>query len=83
MSRASALLALRVIDPGDELRCFYPSTEWAMAEGFDCRCGAPECLGFIAGASRTPPETLRRYELSAVVRERLSANAASASARAG
>jgi hypothetical protein len=39
--------APRAREPGDELRCFYPSTEWAMAEGFDCKCGAPECLGFI------------------------------------
>ena len=68
---ANMLRALRAIEPGDELRCFYPATEWAMAESFECRCGAAECLGFITGASRVQPAILHRYELSAVVREQL------------
>lgn len=32
--------ALRDIQPGDELSFFYPSTEWEMAQGFECKCGA-------------------------------------------
>ena len=34
------LTALRPISEGDELTFFYPSTEWAMAEPFECGCGA-------------------------------------------
>ncbi|KAG8691605.1 hypothetical protein FRC11_015042 [Ceratobasidium sp. 423] len=42
--------ALRDIRPGDELSFFYPSTEWDMDQGFQCRCQAKNCLGYIRGA---------------------------------
>lgn len=42
--------ALRDIQPGDELGFFYPSTEWDMDQGFECRCKAKNCLGYIRGA---------------------------------
>ncbi|KAL7623901.1 hypothetical protein AAE478_005457 [Parahypoxylon ruwenzoriense] len=29
---------------------FYPSTEWDMAQPFDCLCGKPTCRGRISGA---------------------------------
>ncbi|KAH7143098.1 hypothetical protein DER46DRAFT_106207 [Fusarium sp. MPI-SDFR-AT-0072] len=35
---------------GDELTFFYPSTEWHMAQPFDCLCGTPSCRGRISGA---------------------------------
>ncbi|KAF5661316.1 post-SET domain-containing protein [Fusarium heterosporum] len=35
---------------GDELTFFYPSTEWHMAQAFDCLCGTPSCRGRISGA---------------------------------
>ncbi|KAL7418468.1 hypothetical protein Q5752_006926 [Cryptotrichosporon argae] len=38
------------IKAGDDLTFFYPSTEWDMAQGFDCSCGATDCLGRIRGA---------------------------------
>ena len=66
------LRALRGIDPGEELRCFYPATEWRIAESFECRCGEAECLGSIAGASQLDHQILRRYELSEFVREQVS-----------
>lgn len=44
------IAALCRIEAGEELYYFYPSTEWAMAEPFDCRCGRPSCLGRIRGA---------------------------------
>jgi D-alanine-D-alanine ligase len=71
--QADVLRALRAIEPGDELCCFYPATEWTMAEGFECQCGAAECLGGIAGASHVNPHALGRYELSAFVREQVRA----------
>ncbi|OXB35524.1 hypothetical protein J007_04753 [Cryptococcus neoformans] len=38
------------IKKGDSLEFFYPSTEWDMAQGFDCACGSDICLGKINGA---------------------------------
>ncbi|OTA57873.1 hypothetical protein K449DRAFT_334962 [Hypoxylon sp. EC38] len=35
---------------GEELTFFYPSTEWEMAQPFDCLCGKPTCRGRISGA---------------------------------
>ncbi|KAK6955786.1 hypothetical protein Daesc_003430 [Daldinia eschscholtzii] len=38
------------LKPGEELTFFYPSTEWDMAQPFDCLCGKPTCRGRISGA---------------------------------
>jgi hypothetical protein len=35
---------------GEAITFFYPSTEWDMAQGFACSCGASNCLGEIQGA---------------------------------
>jgi len=35
---------------GDELTFFYPSTEWDMAQPFECNCGTGTCKKWIAGA---------------------------------
>jgi len=43
------LVARRTIEPGDEITFDYTTTEARMAEPFECRCGAPECLGEIRG----------------------------------
>jgi hypothetical protein len=69
------LVSLRRIVPRDKLGFFYPATEWSMAEPFDCACGAPRCLGRIAGASALPREVLERYRLSAHVRALIGAGA--------
>ena len=63
------LRALRDIEPGDELRYFYPSTEWSMAETFHCLCGSAECLGSITGAAGMPVQALLRHRLSPWIRE--------------
>jgi hypothetical protein len=56
--------AARDIEAGEELTFFYPSTEWMMARPFTCTCGAPECIGFVAGAYFLPVKILSRYILS-------------------
>ena len=61
---AMRLTALRPIAEGDELTFFYPSTEWAMAEPFECGCRAAGCLGRIGGARETPLSALARYRLN-------------------
>ncbi|KAG9122338.1 hypothetical protein FRC07_001342 [Ceratobasidium sp. 392] len=42
--------ALRDIRPGEEFSFFYPSTEWDMDQGFECKCGVENCIGYISGA---------------------------------
>jgi hypothetical protein len=68
---AFCLVALRDIDPGDEIVYFYPATEWRMAEAFECRCGSPRCLRRVTGAADLPDDVLRGYSLSPVVRRLL------------
>ncbi|ROT43427.1 hypothetical protein SODALDRAFT_305473 [Sodiomyces alkalinus F11] len=46
----NVLVGPKGLKPGDELTFFYPSTEWSMAQPFDCFCGAPSCRGTISGA---------------------------------
>jgi hypothetical protein len=41
---------------GDELTFFYPSTEWNMAQPFDCHCESESCLGKVRGASELTRE---------------------------
>lgn len=62
--RTMHLRAVAPVHKGDELTFFYPSTEWSMAETFDCHCGSAHCLGRIQGAANLDDETLRSYDLS-------------------
>jgi hypothetical protein len=65
------VVAGRDIAAGEELAFFYPATEWDMDRPFRCRCGAPECVGVVAGARHLSPETLRRYALAPHIRHLL------------
>lgn len=62
---------LRPVHEGEELTFFYPSTEWEMVGPFTCLCGAPMCLGVVAGARSMPEDVLRRHVLNDHVRARL------------
>ncbi|KAK1999982.1 hypothetical protein LX36DRAFT_450416 [Colletotrichum falcatum] len=57
--------------PGDELTFFYPSTEWHMAQPFDCFCGTPSCRGTIGGARDMPRAQLEGLWLNGHIRELL------------
>jgi hypothetical protein len=72
-SAVPMLFALRDIAPGEELAFFYPSTEWDMVCPFVCWCGAPRCLGRVAGARYLSVDTLARYFVNAHIRQLLSA----------
>lgn len=61
---AWTVMSLRAIAPGEELRYFYPATEWSMASPFDCNCGARDCVGRIDGAATLPDEILARYRIA-------------------
>jgi hypothetical protein len=69
--RAMELRAVASIRKGDELTFFYPSTEWAMSEAFECHCGSAHCLGRIHGAAYLDDETLRSYHLSDHIKDLL------------
>ncbi len=58
------LIALRTIEPGDEFTFFYPSTEWFMADPFQCFCGEANCIGMIRGAMELSNELLANYRLT-------------------
>jgi hypothetical protein len=65
------LVTLKDIAPGDELRFFYPSTEWDMAQPFVCNCGSPDCLQLINGAAHINLTTLKKYTLTDFIEQQL------------
>lgn len=72
------IVALRGIAAGEEIRFFYPSTEWTMDRAFDCRCGTSACLGRIAGADSLDAEALGRYAFNRHILDKLAARVAEA-----
>jgi hypothetical protein len=65
------LQALKQIESGDELTFFYPSTEWDMAQPFQCFCGSAACLGMIQGASQMQEDALKTYRLTDFINRQL------------
>jgi SET domain len=63
-TKAMQLVCIAPITPGEQFTFFYPSTEWEMAQPFDCQCGTPSCIGQITGASQISEEVLSRYRLT-------------------
>lgn len=55
---------LSQIEVGEEITFFYPSTEWSMAQEFDCHCKTQRCLGRIQGAAHLHPDILQTHQLS-------------------
>lgn len=63
--------ALMDIEPNDELTFFYPSTEWEMAQPFDCWCDSEkspktiqsyQCLRRVSGASRLSVQQIEIFK---------------------
>ncbi|MBR8839241.1 MAG: SET domain-containing protein [Stigonema ocellatum SAG 48.90 = DSM 106950] len=63
------LTCLRKIEVGEEMTFFYPSTEWSMAQEFDCHCGTQGCLGRIQGAAHLPPAILQTFQISDYIKQ--------------
>ena len=61
---ARTVVAVRDIRSGEDIRYFYPATEWQLAQPFACSCGAETCLGWITGAREMDPAVLGRYRLN-------------------
>ena len=47
--RGREFFALKAIEPWQEITFHYDTTEYEMAEPFDCRCGEASCFGRIQG----------------------------------
>ncbi|KAI8873661.1 hypothetical protein GQ42DRAFT_103517, partial [Ramicandelaber brevisporus] len=58
------VIARHDIPENGEMTFFYSSTEWVMAQPFDCWCGAELCLRRIAGAKDVPLSTLAAIDVS-------------------
>jgi hypothetical protein len=65
------LIALQPIKPGDEFTFFYPSTEWFMAEPFNCLCGETNCIGVIKGAKELSKDLLSKYRLTDFIQSKI------------
>lgn len=65
------IICIKPIEIGDELRFFYPSTEWEMAQPFNCRCGAPNCLHIIKGAAYLSKDILKNYKLNNFIKRQI------------
>jgi hypothetical protein len=62
--RGRRVFSLRPIEPWQEITFHYNSTEYEMAEPFDCRCGSGRCEGRIQGfrfLDRSARERLRPW----------------------
>ena len=68
---AMQLVALKEIQPGDELMFFYPSSEWDMSQPFDCFCGTSQCLQRIQGAAYLSDNEAMRYRLTNFIQEKI------------
>ncbi len=68
------LIALKDLQPGEELSFFYPSTEWDMSQPFVCNCKSNQCLQLINGASHLSKESLNKYQLTNFILEQLQLN---------
>jgi hypothetical protein len=58
------VVCLKEIGVGEQMTFFYPSTEWSMAQSFDCLCDSVNCLKTIQGAKHLPSEVLEKYQFS-------------------
>jgi hypothetical protein len=67
------VICLRPVQPGEEMTFFYPSSEWDMAQPFDCCCGSSECLGTIQGARHLADDVLKKYRLTDFIQQKLKA----------
>lgn len=60
---------------GEVLTFWYPSSEWEMAQPFDCTCGTSMCRGTISGAKDMDEKVLREYWLNPHIERMLDSRA--------
>ncbi len=62
LSGQIALVALRRIEPGEEVTYDYAMSDGSAYDEFHCLCGAENCRGRVRGDDWKLPELWRRYE---------------------
>lgn len=62
LSGQIALVALRRIEPGEEITYDYAMSDGSAYDQFQCLCGAGNCRGKVSGDDWKLPELWRRYE---------------------
>jgi hypothetical protein len=67
--RGLSLIALRDIAQGEGVTFDYNATEFSMAEPFECHCGAPSCVGRVAGYAHL--DGARRAQIAGYLSEYL------------
>jgi len=65
------LVALKELQPEEEMTFFYPSTEWKMTQSFSCYCGDAGCLGEIKGAAYLTKEAQEKFRLTDFIQQQL------------
>ncbi|MDT4989988.1 MAG: hypothetical protein QOI74_4082 [Micromonosporaceae bacterium] len=75
------MFALTCIEPWQQITFNYNTTEYDMAEPFDCRCGDDRCEGTVRGFRWLAPAQQRRLEpiLASYLRATLGDNVAGGS----
>ena len=61
MSGNVVVVALRDIQPGEQLTFDYATSDGCDYDEFDCACGEPTCRGRVTGNDWMLPELQRRY----------------------
>jgi len=61
MSGQIGLVAMRDIEPGEEVSFDYAMTDGTPYDEFECQCGSPNCRGYISGDDWKRPELSKRY----------------------
>jgi len=56
-----ALVAMRRLEPGEEVCFDYAMSDGTPYDEFDCGCGAAQCRGRITGEDWRRPELWKRY----------------------
>ncbi len=62
--KGKQVIALRNICAWEQITFDYCTTEYDMAEPFDCRCGARSCRGWVKGFRHLSPEEQERLRPS-------------------
>ena len=70
------LVALKELQPEEEMTFFYPSTEWRMTQSFNCYCGSHKCIDKIRGASYLSQELQSQYRFTDFIQQQLVKKAA-------
>ena len=65
------LICLKPIAIGEELRFFYPSTEWEMTQSFVCNCGSANCLQLVQGAAYLSNDVAAKYRVTNFIKQQL------------